>query len=440
MNILQKFFDAWKIDELRKRILWTLALVLIYRIGAHILIPGLNWNVVENLRRGMEQQQGASRWLWGMVQLFSGGAISNLSLLSLGIIPYITSSIIMSLLTKIVPTLEAIAKEGAAGYRKINQYTRLLTVPVAVVQGIFALQNLAGFGAIDSEAGFVAKMCVLFGLIAGATFSMWLGEQITEFGIGNGASILIMCGILARMPAIVLDMWERRKTDPEITYAILAVFGVYTVMIVAIVFITQAQRRIPITHPKHFRGRRVLMGSRNYLPVKVNTAGVMPVIFASSMMIVPALISRIPVFEGVSEELRPGKFLYTFLDLGMILFFSYFWTYLFFAPKEIANNLQERGAFVPGVRPGENTIQYLDFVISRITLVGAVFLCLVSTLPDWVSAVVGLDRYLVAFVGGTGILIVVGVCIDVLQKMDSYLLMHHYDGFGGGGSPIRGRR
>jgi preprotein translocase subunit SecY len=350
----------------------------------------------------------------------------------------------MQLMTKVSPTLEAVVKEGPSGQRKINQYTRYLAIPICLVQGFFALNTLISYqNATGTEllhsTGFFARVMMIAGLSAGALFIMWLGEQITEHGVGNGASLLIMAGIVARLPWVGQQLIESARSGAIKGDAVVIITLLYLGVIAGIVFVTQAQRRIPVQHAKHFRGRRVWQGSRNYLPLRVNTAGVMPVIFASSLLVLPQMLAQVSWLEWMGDFFGRGLFFYTTFYLVMIFFFSYFWTYLFFQPVEMANNLKEYGSFIPGIRPGENTANYLNTIISRITLCGAAFLAVIALFPDLVSVWLNVDRFLVQFLGGTGILIVVGVGLDVIQKIESYLLMHHYEGFVGSGG-IRGRR
>jgi preprotein translocase subunit SecY len=445
MQILQSFNNIFKIPELRNRILWTFGLLVVFRLGSHIPLPGVDPAAIQNFAREMERSGGD---LFGLIQVFTGGAIGNVALFSLGIMPYITASIIMQLMTKVSPTLEAIAKEGPSGQRKIQQYTRYAAVPVCIVQGFFAAKQLAFFSAqqaVDSRPllmseGFGNILFMMLGMTAGSLFIMWLGEQITERGIGNGASVLIMAGIVARMPQILLDMFKKARDGNLRGDFIVIILVVYLLAIVGIVFVTQAQRRIPLQHAKHIRGRRMMTGGRNFLPLKVNTSGVMPVIFASSLLVVPQLIGLVPGLGFMKDIFQRGWFAYSLFYVTMIIFFSYFWTYLFMRPDEIAHQLKESGSFVPGIRPGENTANYLNTILSRITLCGAVFLCIIALLPDLISVGLQLDRYLVAFLGGTGILIVVGVGLDIIQKVESYLLMHHYGGFLGPNVRIQGRK
>jgi preprotein translocase subunit SecY len=442
MAILESFRNVFKIQELRNRILFTFGILIVFRLGAHIPLPGINPEAIEEFRQRAEKGGGD---LFNMTQIFSGFAIGNLALFSLGIMPYITASIIMQLMTKVSPNLEAIAKEPG-GQRKISQYTRYLAIPVCLVQGFFAVrllygeQEASGLRLVTSM-GFGNTALLMLGLMGGALFIMWLGEQITEHGIGNGASVLIMAGIVARLPASMFQLFTEARAGTVSMDSILIIILLYVGAIFAIVFVTQAQRRIPLQHAKHIRGRRMMSGGRNYLPLRVNTAGVMPVIFASSLLIVPQLISMVPGLKPVGEAFSRGWFFYSLFYIAMIFFFSYFWTYLFFQPQEIANNLKEYGSFIPGIRPGENTAAYINTILSRITLCGAAFLCVIALVPDLVTAAFGgtLQRQVLSFMGGTGILIVVGVGLDVIQKMESHLLLHHYEGFTGT-TGIRGRR
>ena len=446
MQIIQSFQNIFKIPELRGRLLWTFGLLIVFRLGSHIPLPGVNPDAIQAWREDMDK---AGESIFHLVQVFSGGSIGNLAIFSLGIMPYITASIIMQLMTKVSPNLEAISKEGPSGQRKIQAYTRYAAVPVCLVQGFFAAKQLAIFSAQQVERGgfplllsdsFGNMLFLMLGLTAGSLFIMWLGEQITDRGVGNGASLLIMAGIVARMPAIIADMFKGARDGLHSMETVIFVLAMYVAAIVAVVFVTQAQRRIPLQHAKHIRGRRMMAGGRNFLPIRVNTAGVMPVIFASSLMIVPQLLGLIPGLGWLKESIDRGGFTFTLLYVTMIFFFSYFWTYLFMRPQEISLQLKEAGSFVPGIRPGENTSTYLDTILARITLCGAAFLCVISLLPDLTSNALGLQRYLVQFLGGTGILIVVGVALDVINKIESHLVMHHYGTFLGGSTRVQGRR
>jgi preprotein translocase subunit SecY len=440
MRIVESFGNIFRIPELRNRIFFTLGILIVFRFGSHVTLPGINPDAIAAFQAQME---GSLQSLFHFMQIFSGAAFGNLALFGLGIMPYITASIIMQLMTKVSPALEAIAKEGPSGQRKIGQYTRYLTVPICVVQAWMAVGQLKAIevsAPIFMSTGFGTTLQMIVGLTAGALFVMWLGEQITEYGIGNGASILIMAGIIARMPQIWYDLIEQSTKGDQQLDSIILMAILFLLAIAGTVLITQAQRRIPIQHAKHFKGRRVMQGQRNYLPLRVNTAGVMPVIFASSLLVIPSVIALIPGLGFMRNVVVPGGFVYMLFYVSMIFIFSYFWTYLFFPPHELANNLKEYGSFIPGIRPGENTAAYMNGILARITLAGAAFLCVIALLPDMVSNWVGLQRNFTVFLGGTGILIVVGVCLDIAQKIESHLLMHHYEGFVGGGAAIRGRK
>jgi len=443
MKIFETFGNAFKIKELRTRIFITLALLVVFRFGAHIPLPGVNQSAIEEFQR---QAAGTLGGLWELLQIFSGGALSALALCSLGIMPYITASIIISLLTKINPTLEAIAKEGPSGYRKINQYTRLLTIPIAFMQAMMGVRAMwgrevtKGVQLIPADVGFGSILVMAIGLTAGAMFIMWLGEQITEHGIGNGASVLIMAGIVARLPSITMGLIENVRKGQTKADALVIIYVVYVFTIVAIVFVTQSQRRIPVQNAKQWRGQKVTLAQRSYIPLKVNQAGVMPVIFASSLLVIPSLLGFIPGLGGIRDIFWRGTFVFVVFYAAMIFFFSYFWTFLFFPPDEWAKNLKEYGSFIPGVRPGNNTAEYLDRILKRITLCGAAFLCAVALLPDLLASQMDIERRLVTFVGGTGLLIVVGVCQDLAQKIESYLLIHQYSGFMDGKGTMRARR
>jgi preprotein translocase subunit SecY len=442
MQILDSLRNVFRIEELRRRVFFTLAMLVIFRLGSHIPLPEVDPKVVEYFQ---EQARSMIGGLFEMIQVFSGGALGNIAVFGLGIMPYITASIIMQLMTKVVPSLEAMAKEGPAGQRKISQYTRWLTIPICLFQSLMFVNQVKGMQigeggqrvSVFLSAGFGVTALSVLALTAGAMFIMWLGEQISEHGIGNGASVLIMSGIVARIIPITGEILKQKDTIDSV----LIVYLIFAAAIVGSVFITQAQRRIPLQHAKHFRGGRMYgAGGRNFLPLRVNTAGVMPVIFASSLFIVPALLGFIPAFRQAMQKFVPGTFLYSFFYILLIVAFAYFWTYMFYDPKEIANNLKEYGSFLPGIRPGEPTAAYVNTILARITLCGAVFLCVIALLPDIVANSVGLMRSLAGFLGGTGILIMVGVCLDLMNKIESHLLLHNYRGFTGSGRAMRGRR
>ncbi len=428
--------NIFAIPELRRRILFTFGLLAAFRLGCHIPLPGINIEAIHGMIQDMEAEGGK---IFGLISIFSGGAISNLSLFSLGIMPYISASIIFQLLVKIVPQLEALAKEGPSGHRKISQYTRYATIPICLIQGWVMIKTLEQYqgGTLVVNPSFGWEMTALMGFLAGTMLVMWLGEQISEYGIGNGSSIIIMAGIIARLPIAVGQMWAARDQHGTLTPIIL--MALFVGMVISIVYTTQAQRRITIQHARHTRGRRVYGGQRHYLPLRVNQAGVMPVIFASSLMVLPDIIARVTRWQTLQEVFSGQGFWFSLTYMGLVFFFSYFWTALFFQPVEMANNLKEYGSFVPGIRPGRRTAEYLEFIMNRVTLVGATFLCFVALFPDLVSQTLGVQHFVAAFLGGTGILIVVGVGLDMMQKVESHLLMRQYEGFMKKGR-IRGRR
>jgi preprotein translocase subunit SecY len=433
--MLNALGNIFRIPELRKKILTTLGLLIVYRIGSHVPLPGVDVDAVRNL----PQQGGAFGAMLGMFNTLSGGSLGNLVLFSLGIMPYISASIIFSLLTKVVPALEKLSKEGPSGYKKINQYTRYATVPLCIIQAFFIVKgvipqllSMDAAPVIDPDLFYTFRyqaMAVL-ALTSGGIFLMWLGEQITEYGIGNGISLLIMCGIVAEIPVALRDFVFQPGYEPtrKIQIGILMTL-LFLGMIVVVVLITKAHRRIPIQQARVTRGRRVMGGQRHYLPIKVNQAGVMPVIFASSLLILPGILfSAIGV--GFLERLfSTNSFWYITFYVGLIFFFSFFWTTLMIQPTEWAKNLKEHGSFIPGIRPGRRTSEYLEGIMIRITLVGAAFLAFIALLPQLASEGLGVQQIFTRFLGGTSILIVVGVALDLVDKINSHLLMRDYEGF-----------
>jgi len=428
--------NVFRIPELRRRILLTLGLLVVYRIGSHVPLPGVD---VEAVRAAAEAQGGAFGSMLGMFNTLSGGSLGSLVLFSLGIMPYISASIIFSLLTKVVPALEKLSKEGTAGQKKINQYTRYATVPLCIIQSFFIVKGIVpmllqaeGRPVIDPDLFYTFRyqaMCVL-AFTGGGIFLMWLGEQITEYGIGNGISLLIMCGIIAEIPVALRQFVASpgfettQKIQTGIIMALLF-FG----MIWVVVLITKAHRRIPIQQARMTRGRRMIGGQRHYLPIKVNQAGVMPVIFASSLLIVPSILFSMLGVRLLERMFSTGSFWYISFYIAMIFFFSFFWTTLMIQPTEMAKNLKEYGSFVPGIRPGRKTSEYLEGIMVRITLVGAAFLAFIALLPQLTSESLGVQEVFTRFLGGTSILIVVGVALDLVDKINSHLLMRDYEGF-----------
>ena len=426
------------IPELRRRLMFTIGMLAVYRIGFHIYLPGINIDVLQELTESARDGSG----LFAFVQMTSaltGGNLANATVFSLGIMPYISASIIFSLLVKVFPKLEALQKEGEAGRKAIARYTRYATVALCLVQGIFVLQFLnasQGGGQPISQGGFFLNLLQLMVLTGGTLFLMWLGEKITEFGIGNGISLLIMAGIIAQMPGALIGMFRGYNNlspdeQPFFVLKILLLIGLFLAIVASVVYITKGQRRIPIQQARVTRGRRTMGGSRHYMPIKVNSAGVLPIIFAQSLLILPTGILSY-LLGGQNQWLalfNPGAFWYVVLYVSMIGFFTYFWTSLYFNPTEIANNMKEYGSFIPGIRPGRRTAEYLQQVINRITLAGAVFLSIIALVPQVVSSSLSVDFFISSFLGGTGILIVVGVALDLVDKIEAQLLVRHYEGF-----------
>ena len=419
MSLLEPLRNLLRLPEVRRRILWTLGLLAAFRAGAHLPLPGVHPAAVHAFADAASR---AMRGLWTFLELLSGGALGKLALFALGIAPYITASILVQVLTKASATLEAVAKEGPSGQKRIQQIVRCVTLPVAAVQAAFAAWQLRAAGLLAS-GGLMDLLLVVAGMTAGSLLTLWIGEQITERGLGNGQSMLILAGIVSRLPAMAGEAIRRGPGTP----LLLGILGLAT--IVATVIVTRAQRRIPLHHASRVRGRRVVAGWRNYLPLRLNSAGVMPIIFASSAFVLPQVLGLIPGLGWIRAPFERLGFVFTALYAAAIVFFSYFWTYLFFPPAELALQLKERGSFVPGLRPGEVTERFLNGILARITLCGAAFLAGIALLPGLVARALGGEVLWEAFLGGSSLLIVVGVVLDLVQKLDSYLQMHRYEGF-----------
>lgn len=445
----------FKVPELKNKILMTAMFLAIYRIGFYIPLPIVDQ---EKLRSWQEvQQQSAAGKVFGTVAMFGGTSIGMSTIFGLGIMPYISASIIFQLLGSVVPSLEAMMKEGESGRKKINEYTRYATVLLCAIQSAFWVQYM-----MSPQMGVVLPQYQTFwhGLVsvcmmtAGTIFLMWVGEQIDEYGIGNGISLLIMAGILARMPVAFRDLWShftpKLSAEPGqynlITVIVLA--ALFVAVVVGVIAITESQRRIPTQSAKHVRGRRVFGGARQYLPLKVNQAGVMPIIFASSLLIFPSFIlsslaratqswrtdtwsissAIASFFQEFSDAFQRQHYIYMIFYIVLIYFFCYFWTAITFNPKDMAENLKDYGSFIPGYRPGRRTADYLEKVMLRITYVGAAFLSLVAVIPTVVQNALNVDYAIASFLGGTGLLIVISVCLDLVQKIDSHLIMRNYGG------------
>lgn len=429
--------SAANIPELRRRILFTLIMLAVYRMGVQIPTPGING---EALSAFFAQNAGT---LFGMFNMFSGGALENFSIFALGIMPYISASIIIQLLTVVIPQLEALKKEGQAGNRKITQYTRYGTVFLSIIQGSFIAMGLEGMVGPGGEAivldpGIQFKLMTMLTLTSGTAFIMWLGEQMTERGIGNGISLIIFAGIVARGPAAVVNSIQLVKAGEIalffVPFLVLFMFGVIAI----IVFFETSQRRIPIQYAKRVVGRKVYGGQSSHLPLKINVSGVIPPIFASSIMMFPATIGsfiQIDWVQRVSAAMSPGTVYYYVCYVIMIVFFCFFYTAVTFKPDDVAENLKKNGGFIPGIRPGKKTAEFIDKVLTRLTVVGAIYLSVVCVLPTIMIAQFNIPFYF----GGTALLIVVGVGIDTISQVESHLHMRNYEGFMKQGK-IKGRR
>ncbi len=418
--------NVFKVKDLRNKVLFVLGVMVIYRIGAHIPVPAVDVSIVQEMlfAGGPEGDAGGALEFFDM---FAGGALSNFSVFAMSITPYITASIILQLLQVVSPRLEELARSGREGKKKIAQYTRYLTIVLAVIQSIGITTYIAQFGAVP-DATMFDWVSIIISLTAGTAILMWLGEQINEHGIGNGISILIFTSIIARFPMELAETWSLFRAG-AITVFNLVLFGILAVIIVGgIVFVQQGERRIPVQYSKRVVGRKVYGGRSTHIPMKVNQAGVMPVIFASSVLMFPGVLSQILPFEwaeGMAAIIQPGSTLYLFLYGALTFFFTYFYTAITFNPEEVAENMKKHGGFIPGIRPGQATINYLDKILVRVTLVGAAFLTVVALLPFAMRPLTGVD---IAF-GGTSLLIMVGVALQTMQEIESHLLMRHYEGF-----------
>jgi preprotein translocase subunit SecY len=426
--------NVWRIPDLRKRLIFTAAILIVFRIGVHIPTPGIN---IAALGEFFREAEGT---IFGLADLFAGGAMSGGAVFGLGIMPFITVSIIMQLLTAVIPSLEKLAKEGEAGRRKINQYTRLGTVPVCMFQALMMATFLERGGfVLDPGWGF--RLVAIVTLTAGTIFLMWLGEQITERGVGEGISLIIAVGIISAIPMTVIrGHLFIIETGRMFLALILPVFVI--VGAAGVVLLVQAQRRIPLQHAKRVVGRRVYSSQTSYIPLRLNLAGMIPIIFASMLIMFPATIAQFSdaeVIRAIGAALDPGTIAYWILFPALIIFFCYFYTAIIFNPVELADNMKKHGSFVPGVRPGKTTSDYFYYIMNRITLVGAVFLAFIAIMPMIVSGQLGVPYLVASFAGGAGMIIIVGVVLDTVKRVESQLLMRHYEGFMKKGR-IKGRR
>ncbi len=435
--------DAVKIPELRKRALFTLGMLIVYRIGVFVPTPGID---SEKLRRLFEQ---SANTLFGMVNMFSGGALENFSIFALGIMPYISVSIIIQLLTTAIPRLEELSKEGDQGRRIITRYTRIGTIFLALFQGTMISIGLESQGVV-AEPGTFFRFKTALTLTAGTAFIMWLGEQITERGIGNGISLIIMSGIVARMPSTLSHTFDLINTGEIQPISMLAVLIFCVAVVAFIVFVERSQRRIPVQYPRRAVGRHMTQASTQHLPLKLNMAGVIPPIFASALLVFPATIaqfSNVEILKNYAQWVQPATLSYELIFAGLIIFFCYFYTAIVFDPNQIADNLKKNGGFVPTVRPGKDTADFLNRVLSRLCLWGAIYICLVCIVPSLFYLKMGTAAF-TYFFGGTAVLIVVGVTMDTFAQLESHLVARNYEGFmskgpvkiRGGASNMRGGR
>ncbi len=463
---MNQIITIFKIPELRKKIFITLIFLAVYRIGFYIPLP-----MVDQVKLGEKlanAQNGALGQVLGFVSMFSGGNLSQACIFSMGIMPYISASIIIQLLASgVLPSLERLRKEGESGRKKLNEITRYLTVPICIIQAIIVVNPIMRPEGGDGSGGFGTAApgyadgfnLYLFGFAAvltitcGTVFLMWLGEQIDEYGLGNGISLIILAGIVSRMPSMVFMIREQMQTGSDSAGGmnvgkILFLMASFVFVVFGCILITQAQRRIPIQQAKHTRGRRIYGGQRQFLPLRVNHGGVMPIIFAQSLMLFPGLLLDWlhGLFPGnvtlgfVQSEMRARGFLFTLLEIILIYFFAYFWTTVQFQPKEMANQLRDYGSFIPGLRPGKRTADYLEKVMMRITYVGGAFLCIIAVIPTAISNMLQVNAQITSFLGGTGLLIVVSVALDMVQRIEANLLMRNYGGFLSGGPGQKGKR
>jgi preprotein translocase subunit SecY len=435
--MLSGFQNVSRIPELRRRVLFTLGMLAVYRLGVHVPTPGIDRQAMAAF---FEQQKDN---LLGFLNLFSGGALEQFSVFSLGIMPYISASIILQLLTVVFPYLERLSKEGEVGRRKITQYTRYGTIVLSIIQGLMISIGLegtrgpGGFGLV-LDPGWHFRIMTVITLTSGTAFIMWLGEQITERGIGNGISLIIFAGIVAGLPSALSTTFQFVREGEMGALVALLVLVLAVVLVGAIIFVERGQRRIPVQYAKRVVGRKMYGGMSSHLPLKVNTANVIPPIFASSLLIFPATAAQFanyPFVQTIAGYLAPGQWLHDMAFAVLIIFFAFFYTAIVFNPTDVAENMKKAGGYIPGIRPGQKTAEYIERVLSRITLSGAVYLCIVCLLPTMLIAQFNVPFYL----GGTALLIVVGVALDTVAQIETHLITRSYEGFMKRGR-LRGRR
>lgn len=432
-RLITSLQNIFKIPELRSRVLFTLAMLAVYRIGAHVPTPGIN---NEELFKFLTERGGA---LMGFLDIFSGGALSRLTIFALGIMPYISASIILQLLTVVVPHLSKLAKEGERGRKTIIQYTRYGTIVIALIQGFGIALGLEGMngGVFVLDPGWAFRLMTVITLVAGTAFLMWLGEQITERGVGNGISLIIFSGIVASLPSAVVQTFDLYQVG-QISLLLLVILAIVMLGVMgAIVFLESARRKIAVQYAKRIVGRRVYGGQNTHIPLKINTAGVIPPIFASSIIAFPATIAsfiQVPWVQTVGSQLAPGSVFYTMLYVGLIIFFCFFYTAVVLNPVDMADNMKKYGGFIPGIRPGQKTADFIYKVLTRVTFAGAIYLAIVCVIPELLIYRLNMPFYF----GGTSLLIVIGVGLDTAQQIENHMLMRNYEGFLGKGA-LKGR-
>lgn len=432
-NFFETISNITKIEELKDRIIFTVFILLVVRIGSFITLPGVD---IDLLQQSMAS--GSADTLFGFFDLFVGGAFSNAAIFALGIMPYITASIIFQLAGIVVPQIQKMQKEGEDGRRKINQYTRVATVFISALQAIgisikLLNQQANGIPIVPDANVVLFTLSTVFLLTAGTVFLMWLGEQITERGIGNGISLIIFIGIIAVLPTALLQEYELIASGARNPIVEIVIFALLIGIIAAVILLTQGARKIPVQYAKRQVGNKTYGGTTQYIPLRVNTAGVMPIIFAQSLMFIPNTILSFfpesPTITYIAGLFSYDSFFYAAVYGLMVVFFTYFYTAIVFSPKEIADNMKRQGGFIPGVRPGKPTAEYIENILTRITLPGSIFLAIVAILPTFITNIFGITTTFAQFFGGTSLLIIVGVALDTLQQIESHLLMRHYDGF-----------
>ncbi len=427
MVLLKNFINIFRVSDLRKKVLITLGILIVYRIGYHIPVIGID---VDKLKHFMDQATAASGIL-GYIDMMSGGALRQCTLFALGIMPYITSSIIMQMLTMTMPTLEQLIKEGEYGRKIINQYTRYLTFGVSLMQSFGFVMWVESAG-LAITPGWAFRLLFMLSLTVGSMFVMWLGEQISFFGIGNGASMIIFAGIVARFPADFQKVWGMAYLSWEMAIAVTMLFVLFSAFIV---FLEKGERKIPVQYSRRIVGHRVYGGQSTYIPFKVNTAGVMPVIFSSAVLNIPLFIAtmlqRFEFFKNALDWVSPMGVLYNVVDFLLIILFTFVYTAMIFNPEELADNIKKSGGFIPGIRPGRKTAEFFNYILTRIGLIGALYLGLLAIMPNALWSIIKLPFY-VSFLGGgsgTSLLIVVSVALETAAQIESYLIEHRYEGF-----------